>query len=70
MGEATPDPYSQVLATIAALAGNAAPEKAFREFLFQGFLAGAFLFFTVHPLAAGQDEMPTQSEAMEISIPA
>ena len=37
---------------------------------FQGFLAGAFLLFTVHPLAAGQDEMPAPSDAMEISIPA
>jgi len=37
---------------------------------FQGFLAGAFLFFTVHPLSAGQDEMPAETGAMEISIPA
>jgi hypothetical protein len=37
---------------------------------FQGFLAGAFLFFTVHPLAPGQDAPPAKTGAMEISIPA
>ncbi len=37
---------------------------------FQGFLAGAFLFFTVHPLAPGQADIPVQSGALEISIPA
>jgi hypothetical protein len=36
----------------------------------QGFLVGAFLFFTVHPLAPGQNEMPAQTDALEISIPA
>ncbi len=37
---------------------------------FEGFLAGAFLFFTVHPLAPGQQDMPAPSGTMEISIPA
>ena len=37
---------------------------------FQGFIAGAFLFFTVHPMAPSQDEAPIQTGAMEISVPA
>ena len=37
---------------------------------FQGFVAGAFLFFTVHPLAPAQEEVPPPSGAMEITIPA
>ncbi|HET9427267.1 MAG TPA: hypothetical protein VFO69_02810 [Allosphingosinicella sp.] len=36
----------------------------------QGFIAGAFLFFTVHPLAPGQADLPPPSGAMAISIPA
>ncbi len=36
----------------------------------QGFIAGAFLFFTVHPLAPSQPESPPQTGTMEISVPA
>ena len=36
----------------------------------QGFLAGAFLFFTVHPLAEAPEAPPVETGAMEISIPA
>ena len=36
----------------------------------QGFIAGAFLFFTAHPLAPAEQEAPAPSEAMEISVPA
>ena len=36
----------------------------------QGFVAGAFLFFTVHPLAPAQQASPAPTEAMEITVPA
>ena len=36
----------------------------------QGFVAGALLFFTVHPLAPGEQDAPEPSGAMEISTKA
>jgi hypothetical protein len=36
----------------------------------QGFVAGAFLFFTVHPLAPSQQPSAAPSGAMEIIVPA
>ena len=36
----------------------------------QGFVAGAFLVFTVHPLAPGEADTPPPSGAMEIIVPA
>ena len=41
LGEAETDPYSQVYATVTALAGDANPEKFFRQFLHDGLIAGS-----------------------------
>jgi MoCo/4Fe-4S cofactor protein with predicted Tat translocation signal len=41
LGEEKTDPYTHVYATITALAGDANPEKFFRQFLHDGLLAGS-----------------------------
>lgn len=36
----------------------------------QGFVAGALLFFTLHPLAPGKADEPPPTDAMRISVEA